>query len=82
LTPEWRSPKGGFFIWLTLPEGTTDQALLERALQHGLVFVIGSAFHVDGSGHDTVRLSFSAPSPARIEEGIRRLATIMRPAGS
>ena len=35
--------------------------LLERALAHGLVFVIGSAFFVDGSGHDTIRLSFSAP---------------------
>ena len=76
----WRSPKGGFFLWLALPDGTTDIDLLERALQQGLVFVIGSAFHVDGSGHDTIRLSFSAPSVPRIEEGIRRLAAVMTPA--
>jgi len=70
----WPTPKGGFFLWATLPGGITDTQLLEHALQHGVVFVIGSAFHVDGSGHDTIRLSFSAPSPERIEDGARRLA--------
>jgi 2-aminoadipate transaminase len=70
----WQTPKGGFFLWATLPEGCTDTELLERAIQHGVIFVVGSAFHVDGSGHDTIRLSFSAPSPERIEEGARRLA--------
>jgi len=70
----WPTPKGGFFLWATLPEGWTDTELLERAMRHGVVFVAGSAFHVDGTGHDTIRLSFSAPSPERIEEGARRLA--------
>jgi len=73
----WLTPRGGFFIWATLPSGCTDTALLERALQHGVVFVVGSAFHVDGSGHDTIRLSFSSPSPERIEEGVRRLAAAL-----
>ncbi len=70
----WATPKGGFFLWATIPEGCTDTMLLERALQRGVIFVVGSAFHVDGSGHNTIRLSFSAPSPERIEEGARRLA--------
>jgi 2-aminoadipate transaminase len=73
----WPAPKGGFFVWATLPDGCTDTALLERALEHGLVFVVGSAFHVDGSGHDTIRLSFSAPSPERIREGVKRLASVL-----
>ena len=73
----WSSPKGGFFIWATLPEGQTDTDLLERALRHGLVFVVGSAFFVDGSGHDTIRLSFSAPPPERIAEGVARLAAAL-----
>jgi len=76
----WPRPKGGFFIWVTLPDGLSDTDLLARALQHGVVFVIGSAFHVDGTGHDTIRLSFSAPTPDRIEEGIRRLAGTLQPA--
>jgi len=73
----WSSPKGGFFIWATLPEPWSDTALLEQALAHGLVFVVGSAFFVDGSGHDTIRLSFSAPSLERIAEGVTRLARAM-----
>jgi len=74
----WPPPRGGFFIWATLPEGCTDLALLDRALHHGLVFVVGSAFFVDASGHDKIRLSFSAPTPERIQEGIKRLASALR----
>ena len=70
----WSPPKGGFFLWATLPTGSSDHALLERALAHGLVFVVGSAFYVDGTGHEKIRLSFSAPSIDRIEEGVKRLA--------
>lgn len=73
----WPAPKGGFFLWATLPEGYTDAAVLDRALERGLVFVAGSAFYVDGSGHDKIRLSFSAPSPERIEEGVQRLAAAL-----
>jgi 2-aminoadipate transaminase len=73
----WPAPRGGFFLWVTLPEGFRDTELLERALEHGLVFVAGSAFFVDGSGHDTIRLSFSAPTPDRIREGARRLAAAL-----
>ena len=71
---QWSTPKGGFFLWVTLPEGTTDQAVLTRALEQRLVVVIGSAFYVNGAGHDQVRLSFSACPADRIEEGVQRFA--------
>jgi 2-aminoadipate transaminase len=74
----WPAPKGGFFLWATLPPGADDSALLARALEQKLVFVVGSAFYVDGSGHDKIRLSFSAPTAERIQEGVRRLATALR----
>ena len=67
-------PNGAFFVCATLPAGCSDLALLERALARGLVFVVGSAFFVDGTGHETIRLSFSAPSIERISEGVNRLA--------
>ncbi len=70
----WPPPRGGFFLWVTLPEGYRDTDLLDRTLERGLVFVIGSAFFVDGTGHDTIRLSFSAPSVERIADGVARLA--------
>ena len=73
----WPAPKGGFFLWVRLPDGCDDVSLLERALEQRLVFVVGSAFYVDGTGHDRIRLSFSAPAPDRIEEGVRRLAAAL-----
>ncbi|MBF8300375.1 MAG: lysN 2, partial [Acidobacteria bacterium] len=73
----WAAPKGGFFLWATLPENCDDLTLLSRALDERLVFVIGSAFYVDGTGHDRIRLSFSAPTAERIQEGVRRLAAAM-----
>ena len=76
----WSAPKGGFFLWATLPEGYDDLTLLSRALDERLVFVTGSAFYVDGAGHNRIRLSFSAPTEEQIQEGARRLAAAMTPA--
>ncbi len=73
----WMQPKGGFFLWARLPEGYECEPLLEKSLQEGVIFVIGSAFCVDGSGHDRVRLSFSWPTPDRIVEGAVRLSRAM-----
>jgi DNA-binding transcriptional MocR family regulator len=70
----WPAPRGGFFLWATLPEGIDDETLLARALDEHVVFVSGSAFYVDGTGQNRIRLSFSAPSVERIREGARRLA--------
>jgi 2-aminoadipate transaminase len=74
----WIQPKGGFFLWATLPEGFECEALLQKAMEQGVIFVIGSAFCVDGSGHDRVRLSFSWPTADQISEGARRLAVAMQ----
>jgi 2-aminoadipate transaminase len=73
----WPAPKGGFFLWATLPEGVDDETLLARALEEHVVFVVGHAFYVDGTGQNRIRLSFSAPSADRIREGARRLAAAM-----
>jgi len=70
----WPPPTGGFFLWAALPDGVDDERLLARALDERVVFVPGSPFYVDGTGHDRIRLSFSAPSVERIREGARRLA--------
>jgi len=76
----WNAPRGGFFLWAKLPDGFECESLLAKAMEHGVIFVIGSAFCVDGSGHDRIRLSFSWPTPDRIREGVQRLAAAMQPA--
>lgn len=70
----WEAPRGGFFLWTQLPAGVSSEALMPIALRLGVLYVTGEAFYVDGRGADHIRLAFSAPTPARIEEGVRRLA--------
>jgi 2-aminoadipate transaminase len=70
----WPDPRGGFFLWAALPHGLDADLMVTRAIENGVVYVSGDAFFVNGSGREFIRLSFSAPSLERIEEGVRRLA--------
>jgi 2-aminoadipate transaminase len=74
----WPAPRGGFFLWATLPAPISADAMIARAVEHGVVYVAGEAFFVNGSGRQFIRLSFSAPTPERIEEGVKRLAAATR----
>lgn len=73
----WTRPDGGFFVWLGLPPGVDSSALLPAAAAAGVVYVPGAGFHVDGAGHDHMRLSWSFPTPQEITEGITRLARVI-----
>ena len=68
------APEGGMFLWATLPEGLSSMELLELAVARKVAFVPGAAFHVDGTGENTLRLNYSNADAATIDEGIRRLA--------
>ncbi|MFC2075905.1 PLP-dependent aminotransferase family protein [candidate division KSB1 bacterium] len=74
----WTRPDGGFFVWVTLPVDFDARAMLEAALDNRVAYVIGSAFYADGSGGNTLRLSFSQESEKDIAEGVRRLAEAMK----
>jgi DNA-binding transcriptional MocR family regulator len=75
----WTSPKGGFFAWWTLPGGGDAADLARRAVERGVAVVPGSLFFADGSGGDNVRLSFSLVDAAQIDDGIERLASLVKP---
>jgi len=74
----WPKPKGGFFLWVTLPARVDAGKMIDRAIREGVVYVTGDAFHVDGSGQNTLRLAFSAPTHDRIDAGVARLAATLR----
>ena len=75
----WTRPEGGMFVWATLPKGVDGKALLEVAVQeHRVAFVPGGAFFADGSGRNTIRLSYSLPSEDEIERGVDRLGAAIR----
>jgi len=74
----WTHPEGGMFIWITLPAGMNGAALLARAIEtEKVAFVPGQAFHADGGGANTLRVSFSCADPATIAEGISRLGRVI-----
>ncbi len=73
----WNRPRGGFFLWVTLPQWLDTGALLPAVLAQGVIYVAGRAFFVDGSGTNTLRLAFSYVDDQRIVEGITRLAAAL-----
>jgi 2-aminoadipate transaminase len=73
----WTRPEGGFFVWVTVPEGVDTKAMLPRAITARVAYASGTGFHADGSGSRYMRLSFCYPTPERITEGVRRLAGVL-----
>ncbi len=71
-------PAGGFHLWCRLPGDMRARSLLREAAQERVAFIIGEPFHVDGGGHQYIRLSFASPDEERIEEGMRRIGDVMR----
>ena len=74
----WTNPDGGLFLFLKLPEQFDTRELFDLAIKENVAFVIGEAFHSDGSGKNTMRLNFSFASDEKIREGVRRLAAAIR----
>ena len=67
-------PEGGFFISLTLPEGTSTTEVRTAAAKRNLNLADGLAFFPNGGGERFLRLPFCALTPQQIEEGVKRLA--------
>jgi DNA-binding transcriptional MocR family regulator len=73
----WTVPQGGFYSWVTLPDGIDATAMLPRAVSALVAYVPGTGFYIDGQGRDSMRLSYCHPTPERITEGVRRLAGVI-----
>ncbi|MGO3885096.1 MAG: PLP-dependent aminotransferase family protein, partial [Mycetocola sp.] len=73
----WTNPNGGFYVWLTLPEGLDSKAMLPRAVRELVAYTPGTAFFADGQGGQNMRLSFCYPTPEQIRLGVKRLSTVI-----
>ena len=73
----WNVPDGGFYVWLTVPEGVDTKAMLPRAVTARVAYASGTGFYADGFGSRQLRLSYCYPTPERITEGVRRLAGVL-----
>lgn len=70
---EFVKPGGGFFIWLTFPDGMDTQVLRGRAPEHGVNFIHGAQFFVGGGGTNALRVAFSLYEPSELQEAMARL---------
>ena len=70
-------PDGGFYLWVDLPKGLDSKAMLPLAVKELVAYTPGTAFYGNGGGKDKLRISYSYPSPERIDLGIKRLANVI-----
>jgi DNA-binding transcriptional MocR family regulator len=74
---ETTRPKGGFFLWITMPEGIDSKAMLPLAVSELVAYTPGTAFYGNGMGKNNLRVCFSHPSIERVSIGIQRLSTVI-----
>ena len=74
----WNAPRGGMFLWVELPRGIDASAILARAIELNVAFVPGAPFYAAQPAIESFRLAFVTVPPARIEEGVERLAGVIR----
>jgi 2-aminoadipate transaminase len=70
-------PAGGFFLWLTLPEGLNSKEMLPLAVNELVAYTPGTAFYGDGRGANNIRVCFSHPSAENVKVGIKRLSNVV-----
>jgi DNA-binding transcriptional MocR family regulator len=73
----WTKPKGGFYVWVTLPPEIDTKAMMPRAIVAKVAYVPGTAFYADGFGSWSMRLSYCYPTPERIREGVKALGHVV-----
>jgi 2-aminoadipate transaminase len=73
----WSEPSGGFFTWLTLPEGLDASTLRPAALEAGVNYVPGRPFYPGDDGGSELRVSFSYLSEADLGVAVERLAGVI-----
>jgi len=74
---KWNHPKGGLFLWVTLPEHVNATEMLMEAIQSGVAYIPGNNFYTT-STHNHMRLNYSHPSIPDITEGIQILGSLLK----
>ncbi len=81
LLPEgcsFTEPRGGFYIWIKLPDSLDATDILKTAIAKGVVFVSGKTFDPHGIANNHIRLSYCNSSVAKINEGIPLVVDAIR----
>ena len=73
---KWTNADGGLFTFVTIDDDVDTSERLADAVSRGVAFIPGAPFFVDGSGRNTMRLTFAKENDERIREGMARLASV------
>lgn len=73
---QWTSADGGLFTFVTLNDDVDTSTRVADAVANGVAFIPGAPFFIDGSGRNTMRLTFAKEGDERIREGVARLARV------
>lgn len=73
---DWTPAEGGLFTFLTLRRAADTREWVSRAIEMGVAFIPGAPFFVDGSGLNSMRLTFAKETDARLQEGVARLGQL------
>jgi 2-aminoadipate transaminase len=74
---QWTEPRGGFFIWITLPDGLSSVDVVQEAKKAGLWILAGDPFFAEKPTGQHLRLAFSYVEEDKIRKGIEKLATVL-----
>ncbi len=74
----WTHPEGGLFVWAELPRTVSGDDLLQEALAERVAFVPGASFFAHHPRDNFIRLNFSNRPPEVIEEGVRRIGSVIK----
>jgi DNA-binding transcriptional MocR family regulator len=68
------TPRGGYHLWLRLPDGSDDRAIAAAALRRGVAITAGTPYFTAEPPAPHLRLSYvSTTGSAQLEEGVQRL---------
>ena len=74
----WTTPRGGFYVWLTAPDGADTVALSAAARDRKVAYVPGRPFYPGDAGGTQIRLAYSRVADHLIDEGIRRIGEVLK----
>ena len=74
----WTTPRGGFYVWLTAPDGADTVALSAAARDRKVAYVPGRPFYPGDAGAAQIRLAYSRVADDLIDEGIRRIGEVLK----
>lgn len=74
----WTNPEGGFFVWVTFPEGIDTLEMLPRARELGIEYMPGGSCYAEGGGENQIRLSYSFARDEQIAPGMEILGNLVK----